>query len=99
MSAPGSTVSRREYHAALDRRDRREDELRARIAELEGRKSTTAEGLDGALAHTRVTLAVHDWIALDAPLPAKMNLTPAVVAKLVDRICGTVTTFHTVKKT
>jgi hypothetical protein len=35
MSAPGSTVPSSEYHAALDRRDRREDVLLARITELE----------------------------------------------------------------
>lgn len=61
-------------------------------------KSKIVDGLEGALEHTRVTMAVHDWVDLDAPEAVRRNLTPAIVAKLVDRICGSVTTFHTVKK-
>ncbi len=60
-----------------------------------GKKIT--EGLEDAVEHAKVHRAVCDWIRDDAPLAAKMSLTPEHVAKLVDRICGSVTTFVEVK--
>ena len=35
MSTPGTTVTMREYHAALDRRDKREQQLRSEMAAVE----------------------------------------------------------------
>lgn len=49
------------------------------------------EGLQDAVEHARVERCVLDWIRDDAPMAAKMNLTPQHVAKLLDRICGSKT--------
>lgn len=53
--------------------------------------SKIVDGMKNALDYAKAERAVHDWIREDAPLAAKMNLTPAHVAKLVDRLVGSTT--------
>jgi hypothetical protein len=50
-----------------------------------------AIGLGDAVEYARIRRTIHEWIRDDAPLAAKMNLTPKHVSQLVDRICGSTT--------
>lgn len=57
---------------------------------MSGRK--IIEGLEQALDYAKVQSAIHEWIRLDVPVSVKMTLMPKHVAKLADRICGSITT-------
>lgn len=50
------------------------------------------EGLSDAVRHASTRRIVLDWIRDDVPLAGKMNLKPEHVDKLVDRLCGSITT-------
>lgn len=55
--------------------------------------SDIVKGAREAAEHARVTRAVYDWIRDDVGMAAKMTITPDICAKLVDRVCGTLTHF------
>jgi hypothetical protein len=57
--------------------------------------SKIRDGIERAATYAKFQRIVHDWIREDAPLAAKMNLSPSHVAKLVDRLAGTKTTILT----
>lgn len=55
-----------------------------------GKKMIT--GLESALAHAKVQNAVRDWVAFELPQAVQSHVTPEMVARLVDNICGSSTT-------
>lgn len=61
-----------------------------------GEAHKIAAGLEAALDYAKVETAIHDWIREDAPLAVKMVASPELVAKLVDRICGSKTTVYAI---
>lgn len=49
------------------------------------------KGAQEAAEYAKVRRHVFDWIRDDVGMAAKMTITPNIAAKLVDRICGSVT--------
>ena len=56
-------------------------------------KSRVLKGLAEATVHARVHRIVCDWLRDDVSAECKKHLDARVCAKLVDRLCGSTTTF------